>query len=179
MPVGQSDSAHTLTIVSETTTGTPPTTARRALHGVLAGVAVLVLAAGAFLGVRTVRARAADTGRAGAATPASPAIEDAYGIRLDGVLLTAAGGMLEVRYTVVDDQKALALHDDLPFVVLDDGTKLDQPGMAGHGGHQKTAAAIGRGEYNLLANAKGAARAGEVVSVHIGGLALDGVTVQG
>src|SRR6185295_6887419 len=51
--------------------------------------------------------------------PVSAAIEAKYGIRFLGVDITSSGGMIQLRYQVLDGDKTEAIHspDAAPFVV--------------------------------------------------------------
>jgi hypothetical protein len=112
--------------------------------------------------------------------PASSAIESTYGVRFDRVVVVANGGMLQINYTVLDESKAPALHDEatLPYLQLADGTKLNTPGIAGHA-HSRSTPAVGAGGYILLANSKALVGEGIEVSIHMGELRLDHVPVEG
>ena len=147
---------------------------------------VVVLAAAAmvavFAGVRDLRSTNASVTHSSRATgmPTSAAIEATYGVRFDRVAIVATGGMLQINYTVLDESKAPALHDEatLPYLQLADGTKLNTPGIAGHA-HSPLDAAVGAGGYILLANSKALVTKGTEVSIHMGELRLDHVQVEG
>jgi hypothetical protein len=153
--------------------------AARVLLAVLATAAVFAT----FFAVRQMHTKrveaAVDPSPRTAQMPTSNAIEDTYGVRFDRVVLTADGGMLQVGYTILDNGKAGGLHDDLPYLVTPSGDKLDQPGIAGHGGHDKNSPDAGKGGYLLIANSDGAAHPGSEVSIRVGRLRLDHVVVQG
>jgi hypothetical protein len=148
---------------------------------VVLGVVAMVVV---FTGVRHVRSSSvnatATRPTSVAGMPASGAIESTYGVRFDHVAVVAAGGMLQINYTVLDESKAAALHDDatLPYLQLANGSKLNAPGIAGHG-HSRSTPAVGAGGYILLANSKDLVRAGTEVSIHMGQLRLDHVSVEG
>jgi len=113
---------------------------------------------------------------AGSHAPRSAGIEDRFGIRILGAYVTAAGGMVEIQYQVLDADKALGIADDKP-VLRAHGTVFDVDGLAGHGhGHHVPPA--GRSGFVLLANTKGALHSGDVVSVLVGDLTLDGVVLE-
>jgi hypothetical protein len=109
--------------------------------------------------------------------PTSPAIEHTYGVRFTNVVLTAADGIIELRFQVLDASKAAALHDagTQPYVTVH-GAHLATPAMGGHGHASDTAA--GRAGYILLSNTAHAGRAGDEVTVHVGALRLDHVTLR-
>ncbi len=112
--------------------------------------------------------------------PASAAIESTYGVRFDRVVVVATGGMLQINYTVLDESKAVAVHDEAtsPFLQLADGRRLNAPGIAGHA-HSRSTPAAGSGGYILLANSNALVGDGTEVSIHMGQLRLDHVWVEG
>ena len=97
----------------------------------------------------------------------------------DAVLnLTTGGGMIMLRYQILDSDKVLSVHDaqTAPYVVGPDGKKYDAPGMQGHShiGKKKVA---GTTDYILLANSGGRLKPGMVVTVVAGQLRMPNVTV--
>ena len=114
-----------------------------------------------------------------AAMPVSASIEATYGVRIESVAITAGGGMIQLRYQILDGDKAEALHgtDAAPAVISADGNVYADPGMAGHSHVGKTGAS-GASDTLLLADAGGAVHRGDVVTVRIGDLELHGVRVQ-
>lgn len=161
----------------------PPHAARPLVRLALVIIALAVLFVGVLL-IRGWRPSSDDTASpAPVATatsmPISAAIESTYGIRFTGVDVTAGGGMIQVRYQVLDSAKTEAIHgtDLAPYVVDGHGTKYADPGMVGHSHVGKTLAA-GRTDYILLANAMGRVKPGSVVTVKVGDLELRGVPVR-
>jgi hypothetical protein len=112
------------------------------------------------------------------AFPTSPQIEDAFGVRFTSVDITAAGGMIELRYQVLDSDKTAVVHDQAtaPFVVDHAGKKFADPGMVGHT-HIGPLKVAGSSDFILLANAGGAVHHGDVVTIEFGKYALRGVPV--
>ena len=110
--------------------------------------------------------------------PISSAIEAKYGIRFTLVDVTAGGGMIQVRYQVLDSGKTDAIHgtDLAPYVVDSQGAKYADPGMVGHSHVGKTMAA-GATDYILLSNARGGVKAGSIVTIKVGDLELRNVPV--
>lgn len=110
--------------------------------------------------------------------PVSPQIESEFGIRFTALGVTSDGGMLMLRYQVLDSDKVLSVHDQetAPFVLLSDGTKFDAPGMPGHS-HLGKKKAPGTTDYILLANSGGTVKAGMVVTLVVGKYQLPGVRV--
>ena len=113
-----------------------------------------------------------------AGMPTSAAIEAKYGIRFLGVDVTAGGGMIQLRYQVLDSDKTEAIHevDVAPFVVDSSGKKYADPGMVGHSHVGKTQAP-GTSDYILLANAGGGVKPGSIVTIKVGELELRNVPV--
>jgi hypothetical protein len=110
--------------------------------------------------------------------PTSSVIEAMYGVRFLGVDVTAGGGMIQVRYQVIDSAKTEAIHgtEVAPYVVDAKGAKYADPGMVGHSHVGKTLAA-GRTDYILLANSMGGVKSGSMVTIKVGDLELRGVPV--
>ena len=110
--------------------------------------------------------------------PTSAAIESTYGLRFTGVDVTAGGGMIQIRFQVLDSDKTEAVHgtDLTPYIVDGDGHKFADPGMAGHS-HVGKRQAAGTTDYILLANASGRVKAGSVVTIKVGDLQLGNVPV--
>jgi hypothetical protein len=114
-----------------------------------------------------------------AGMPTSAAIEAKYGIRFLGVDVTSGGGMIQVRYQVLDSDKTEAIHtaDVAPFVIDDSGKRYADPGMVGHSHVAKTQAP-GTSDYILLANARGSVKPGAIVTIQVGDLELRNVPVS-
>jgi hypothetical protein len=110
--------------------------------------------------------------------PVSPAIEAAYGIRFTSVDVTAAGGMIQLRYQVLDSDKTAIVHDQnaAPYVVDSRGVKYADPGMVGHS-HIGPTRAAGTSDFVLLANARGGVKPGSAVTIKVGSLELRNVPV--
>lgn len=118
------------------------------------------------------------SGSSTAPMPTSAEIEATYGVRFTGVDVTAGGGMIQIRYQVIDSDKTAAIHegDGAPYIVDNDGNTYADPGMAGHS-HVGGTKPSGTSDYVLLANARGGVHAGSVVTIHIGDLELRNVHV--
>ena len=110
--------------------------------------------------------------------PVSAEIEARYGVRFTGVDVTAGGGMIQIRYQVLDSAKTEAIHgtDLAPIVVDSRGIEYKDPGMVGHS-HVGKAQPAGTTDYILLANTRGGVSAGSVVTIRVGDLALTNVPV--
>jgi hypothetical protein len=113
-----------------------------------------------------------------AAMPVSAEIETKYGVRISMVAVTADGGLIDLRYTVIDPDKAALMTDSLdalPVLVAGNGTSMAQRG-AGHRHGQNLKAGISY--FLLYTNEQNAIRPGDKVMVRVGDLHLDGVPVR-
>lgn len=119
-----------------------------------------------------------ESASSGATMPTSAEIEATYGVRFTGVDVTAGGGMIQIRYQVIDSDKTASIHDDdgAPYIVDSEGNTYADPGMAGHS-HVGGVKTSGSSDYVLLANARGGVHAGSVVTIRIGDLELRNVHV--
>jgi hypothetical protein len=119
-----------------------------------------------------------DDSSGGTTMPVSAAIESQFGIRFTSVGITAGGGMIELRYQVLDSIKTQVVHDaeTAPFVVRSDGRKFADPGMQGHS-HIGKAKAPGTYDYILLANSQNGLQPGDHVTIKVGTLELRNVPV--
>ncbi len=97
----------------------------------------------------------------------SASLEDVYGLRLNLVAVTAAGGLVDVRFTVTDKDKALhVLHDaaTMPELYVEaSGTVLRAPKPLAH----KMVLLNGATYFVLYPNSGGAIQRGTSVSVLI------------
>lgn len=137
---------------------------------VLIAAVVVVLASGPAATVN---------GSIGNIDPAqAAAIQEAWGIRFTSVAVTAAGGFVDVRFQVIDPDKALGTHDPegLPKLIdASTGMVFDKGGS--HAAHQDTMRAGGT-YYLLYQNTGGRLKSGSQVSIQIGEARLDNVVVQ-
>ena len=153
---------------------------RRVTRPVASKVMLTLVVAALFVGVLVVRGwrPTSSTSDTSQAMPTSAQIEFAYGIRFTGVGVTAGGGMIQIRYQVLDSDKSSVVHaaDTAPFVIDAKGVKYADPGMVGHShiGKDKTA---GSSDYILLANSKGGVTPGSTVTIKVGTLSLSDVPV--
>jgi hypothetical protein len=115
-------------------------------------------------------------GRASTVTPA--ALERQYGIRVDQIAVTAAGGLVDLRFTVLDPRKASAVlrhHGPLPRLASPDGgAVLEAP----HGAMRSIRLRKDAACFVLYPNARGAIRSGSPVSVLFGDLRLEPVAAR-
>jgi len=101
------------------------------------------------------------------------------GAQVVQVALTAAGGMIDLRYQVVDPNKAVDIHDkENPPAVVDEATgEIYNTPWMGHLHNGELRAGVTY--YTLLINSGGAIRRGSEVTVVLGGVRLENVPVQG
>ncbi len=119
---------------------TPTGGSPRAAHPVVRWAIALGLLAVLFMAVLVARGWRPGSDGGGKAVivagtpvmPTSPAIEAMYGIRFTGVDVTAGGGMIQVRYQVLDSAKTEAIHDEAvaPYVI---DSRRRQVRRSGHG----------------------------------------------
>jgi hypothetical protein len=159
----------------------PPRAARPFVLRALAVLGLVAVFAGVLL-VRNWRADSDETTQTAATAqgmPSSPEIESKYGVRFLGVDITSAGGMIQVRYQVLDSAKTEVIHtaEATPHVIAADGTDFNLPGMPGHS-HIGPVKKAGTSDYVLLANARGALKPGAIVTIKMGDLELHDVLVD-
>jgi hypothetical protein len=158
--------------VGEPTSGEP--SRRRLSRPWLAAGLVLLLAIGGLVAWRT-----GGSGSAGQpGTPVSSAVlESKYGTRIDLVALTALGGLVQLRFTVLDKTKAETLFhvaENMPTLIAEpSGKVLHSPtGMRHH------LTLLDGGSYFVLyANAGNALSEGTPVSVQIDDVVLEHLVV--
>lgn len=101
-------------------------------------------------------------------------LEEEYGIQVTLVGVTAAGGMVDVRYRIIDPEKAVKLVDPedgsiMPMVFAQNGTIMLMPDM-----HMRTQQlTANRTYFNLIPNTQNAVRRGAIVTVAFGDIALE------
>ena len=102
-----------------------------------------------------------------------------YGIRLTLVGVTAAGGLVDLRFKITDAEKAKKLFDDpavMPAVVAETtGAVLQAP----HGGHHsRVTPTSGASYFILIGNAGGVVQRGVSVSVVINGVRVEHILAE-
>ncbi|MBX0329233.1 hypothetical protein K2Z83_16285 [Oscillochloris sp. ZM17-4] len=110
--------------------------------------------------------------------PVSAEIEAKYGVRISMVALIADNGLLDLRYTVIDPDKASLMTDSiesLPTIIAGNGLVLDQRGAAHRHGQRLEA---GTTYYLLYTNIRNSLRSGDRVVVRVGDLTLNDVPVR-
>lgn len=100
------------------------------------------------------------------------------GVRPVRVAVTGGGGLLDVRYQVVDADKAAAAHDpERPpaLVAEESGARFDQPWMGhAHSGDFRTGGVY----FSLLVNPGGRLEAGSEVTLEMAGARFAGLRVE-
>lgn len=153
----------------------PRSAARPGLPGALA------LALGLALGVLPAPARARAEPRAAAATQAVTAaeLEARHGLRVDRVTVTGSGGLVDLRFTILDPAKARPLLEgggqELRLVAEPGGETLHAPH---HGAMRNVRLARDSACFVLFPNARGAVRPGTRVAVSFGALRGPAMTAR-
>ena len=157
---------------------------RMRLLGALTGAGLVVAAAGGYEAVQLltggrdsvaiVRPQAAQ-----AKVPqivSAAALEQRNGVRITHVAVSGAGGLVDLRYQVVDPERASALHGTLPELVDETtGADVDKPFM----GHRHSGAfKAGHTYFVLFENPGNLVQRGTRVTVVLGGLRVAHVKVQ-
>jgi len=106
-------------------------------------------------------------------------LEQEYGVRVTLIGVTAAGGMVDVRYRIIDPVKAEKLVDEedggiMPMVFVGNGDVMLMPDM--HMRDQKLIA--GRIYFNLIPNTQNAVKRGTVVTIAFGDIAVEPTLAQ-
>lgn len=117
--------------------------------------------------------------RTAATTISVKTLEERYGIRLRLLAVTALGGMVDLRYMIMDHTKATALAQYLGQIELIDdesGTTLTM--ATGHGMHRNDRIEDGQLNFHFFANAGNAIKQGNPVTVVIGPVRLEAINAQ-
>ena len=104
--------------------------------------------------------------------------EEATGVQLVRIAVTGGGGMLDLRYRVLDPDKAIVVHDkQKPPTIVDEtsGQSASRPWMPHHGGSKLDFA---RTYYELIVNPGGIIKRGDRVTLVVGDMRLAHVVVQ-
>ena len=173
----------TETLAPEAPAPPPVSVDRRGRRGrrrlvVLAAVLLLVAVGGG--GVQAWRQHLASDVRNGTTLVTADGMAARYGIDVDLLAVTAAGGLVELRYQVVDPDKAAPLvHDpDLsPALVVEGSGKTLVMSTPPH--HHGTELQLGGTYFFLMANAESALHKGDRVTLVIGDARLEHLEMQG
>lgn len=147
----------TITLASE-----PSRPRRWRISRIVVAVALLALIGGVYA-LRTWPS--GQPARHPVAVPASPAIEEKWGVRLSMIGTTADGGLVDVRFTVIDPDKALAMWTgtkNLPVLIAEDsGVVLNSTSQMAH----KHTLRAGETYFLLYRNTRGAIKSGTPVTL--------------
>jgi len=145
------------------------------VHAVAArGVKLPVAAASSAINVPDAPAA---TARSAPALPAPSELELKYGLQIAHVALAASGGLVDVRFRVLDAVKVKALLDNpsnAPVLLAGDKPPLQPPHHALRGARY----AKGQVFYILYPNVRGTVKPGAEVTVAVGEARLGPVTAQ-
>jgi hypothetical protein len=124
-----------------------------------------------------------DGGEASRVTALSPAaFEDQTGVRIVRIATAGGGGIVDLRFQVLDPDKALAVHDkQRPLTLVDEenGAVLRAAFHGRHsGGTTQVGLNAGATYYLLFANPGGALQRGDLASVEVDGGRLEHVRVR-
>jgi hypothetical protein len=164
----------------------------------LLGSALLVGAPARAAGQHDVKGGSSEPSRAAAARPASPTtapsapfplratdaagLEERWGIRIEGMYLTAGGYMLDFRYTVIDPAKAAPLFDRKTKPLLKDektGAVMAVPVPPKTGAlRSSNDPKAGRTYFMFFANPGGFVHRYNPVTVTIGEFSVSSLTVK-
>lgn len=109
---------------------------------------------------------------------AEAAFEEATGVQIVRIAVSAGGGLLDLRYRVLDPDKAAVVHDKAkPPTIIDEATGqgASQPWMPHHRGGDHRFALM---YYELIVDPGGIIKRGDRVTVVVGGTPLPHVVVQ-
>lgn len=144
----------------------------------LVSLAIAVLIPIAF-GSWIVVGRDSPTERDAVASPLpTEAFEEATGVQILRVAVTAGGGILDLRYRVLDPDKAIVVHDrDNPPAIIHEASNrtANRPFMHHTKARDMHLAVT---YYELLLNPDEAIKVGDPVTVVLGGAMLEHVIVQ-
>jgi hypothetical protein len=107
--------------------------------------------------------------------PVSPEIEEKFGVRFSLLAVTADGGMIELRYRVIDEGKAANFGhftETAPLLIAEDTGEIVDVTIMGLHNHRVEP---GRQYYVLYRNTNGAIESGRPVTIALGDLRLEHV----
>jgi hypothetical protein len=110
--------------------------------------------------------------------PLSPAVEERYGVRLTQVGVSADGGLVDVRYIVLDPRKAATLTEtdaSVPKLLVERTGALVQSAALMGAKHDLRA---GRTAFLLYRNTLGAIQRGTVITIVFGELRIEHVVAE-
>jgi hypothetical protein len=148
----------------------------RAVGALLGAMLVLVPLVGLELGRTSGGASGGTLRLPGAVTPAG--LADRSGVRVVRVASTGGGGLLDLRYQVIDEGSAEAVHDaSTPPALVDEKSGLVVSRLLmGHMHHGRQKAGVTY--YLIFVNSGNVVRAGDRVAVVLGAARLQHVLVR-
>lgn len=151
---------------------------RRTWLAAMAGVVILPIAVAAVLTVTAAGSIGSVSDAAAARVVSAADMEEEYGIKVNLVGVTAAGGLVDLRFTVVDKDKAAhVLHDaaSMPELLVESrGAVLSAPKPMAH----KLTLLDGASYFLLFPNSGGVVQGGTPVSVVIDRIRLAPIDAQ-
>jgi hypothetical protein len=144
----------------------------------LALVGCLTLAAGVTLWLLAFGPSGGSADRGPVSEAARAAFAEETGVQVVRVALTGGGGIVDLRYQVIDPNKAQVVHDDTPVLVDEETNEVIDTFFMGHrhSGRNRPKAGV---TYPLLyVNERGLIEQGRTVSVVIGDSRLQHVAVR-
>jgi hypothetical protein len=152
---------------------TSPAPARRWSFRVMIFVVALLV-----IGSTAVYAAARGGNKRGGQAVSAKVLEERYGARVDLVATAALGGMVELRFTVLDIKKADALFHDpekMPRLLVEGvGQTLEPPS-----GMKHSMKMVNGGSYFILyGNRGGHVKEGSKISVVVGDIRLEHLTAR-
>jgi hypothetical protein len=111
-------------------------------------------------------------------------LADKWGIEVVALRLTAAGHMIDFRYKILDPKKATALmdRDDKPVLIHQGSGKrtgVPVPPKVGRLRQRSNEPKLGRHYFMLFANPGHYFKAGDQVTIEIGGFRAENLIVEG
>ncbi|QNN51574.1 hypothetical protein [Nocardioides mesophilus] len=158
----------------------PPAKAGRRIRRRLVVLAAVLSLVAVGCGIQAWRVHRASDVRNGTTLVTADGMAARYGIDIDLLAITAAGGLVELRYQVVDPDKAAPLvHDpDLsPALVSEETGRTLVMSTPPH--HHGTELQLGGTYFFLMANAETALHKGDEVTLIIGDARLEHLEMQG
>jgi hypothetical protein len=144
-----------------------------------ASLAVLLLAAAvlSFRAWQTTRQARDEARIAAMQAEAMAAIQDRWGIRIEQVAATADGGLVDLRYTITDPDKAIFIYDDIdnmPKLVTEDSHVEIAINNLSHEHDLE----FGQMYFIIYRNVAGAVKPGGLVTVKVGDLSIEHFAVE-
>jgi hypothetical protein len=115
---------------------------------------------------------------AGTRSVTADELESVYGAHIDRVALLASGGLIELRFRVIDKDKAVALFgevDDMPKLAIEHSDVVLE---SGHGMRHKLSLVNGGSYFILYPNPANVVTKGTEVSFLMNGYRIPHITVQ-